>query len=141
MTTSMPLIASAATKALWTASGLFEDDVLLPVQFAGLARSHARTAEQRLMCAVLEEALDDICSLQVSAAQRIDAYRWLHRTDRLWLFSAVNICDVLALDIDYVRRGVRAKLARREALRHVRQPVIAQDQMHVQGRRRTPAQL
>ena len=32
---------------------------------------------------------------------------WIEDADRTWLFSFQNICDVLGLDADYLRRGLR----------------------------------
>src|SRR5437764_1451306 len=37
-----------------------------------------------------------------------EAETWIEDPDRTWLFSFQNICDVLDIDADYLRRGLRA---------------------------------
>src|SRR5947207_3430942 len=36
-----------------------------------------------------------------------EAEEWIEDADQSWLFSFQNICDVLGLDADYLRRGLR----------------------------------
>src|SRR5579875_408424 len=75
---------------------LFQPDVLLPTQFFDrLRRRSEHDGERRLMVAVLE-----------------DAEAWIESPDRTWLFSFENICDVLGIDADYLRRGLREWKAR-----------------------------
>ena len=38
----------------------------------------------------------------------LDAEDWIDDNDRTWVFSFLNLCDVLDLDGDYLRRGLHA---------------------------------
>ena len=95
-------------------TGLFEPDVLLPAQyFAAFRRSGGLERERLLMLAVLEDAID--CYQKYAhvrdprGRQMFDeAQEWVTSEDRSWLFSFENICDVLDLDADYLRRGLHA---------------------------------
>ena len=101
---------------------LFQPDTLLPSQYFDRMRSKAlRDGEHRLMIAVLEDAVD-IYRKQAGArearGQQLfrEAEDWIADTDRTWLFSFENICDVLDINSEYIRRGLRA-LKQRQARR------------------------
>ena len=93
---------------------LFQPDTLLPTQFFDRVRRRSEhDAERRLMIAVLEDAVDVYRKQAGAADQRGqqlfgEAEEWIEDTDRSWLFSFENICDVLDLDADYLRRGLRS---------------------------------
>lgn len=76
---------------------------ILPVQFDDLCRrSVGRSPEQRLVLAVLRQAVEDLRKHRWARgrrAQRLyrDAYQWVDATDRRWPYSFVNICEVLQL--------------------------------------------
>jgi hypothetical protein len=91
---------------------LFQPDTLLPSQYFDRIRRRARyDAEHRLMIAVLEDAID-VYRKQIGARdprnQQLfrEAEDWIEDRDRTWLFSFENICDVLDLDAEYLRRGL-----------------------------------
>ena len=93
---------------------IFQPDTLLPSQFFDRVRRRTEhDAERRLMIAVLEDAVD-VYRKQAGArdarGQELfgEAETWIEDLDRTWLFSFQNICDVLDLDADYLRRGLRA---------------------------------
>ena len=93
--------------------GLFQPDTLLPSQFFDrMRRRSEHDGERRLMIAVLEDAVD-VYRKQAGArdprGQELfqAAEVWIEDTDRTWLFSFQNICDVLDIDADYLRRGLR----------------------------------
>jgi hypothetical protein len=95
-------------------AGLFQPDTLLPSQyFDRMRRRSEHDGERRLMIAILEDAVD-VYRKQVGArdprAQQLfrEAEEWIDDPDRTWLFSFQNICDVLDLDADYLRRGLHA---------------------------------
>ena len=106
-------------------AGLFQPDTLLPSQF--LDRTRRRTehnGERRLMIAVLEDAVDVYRKQAGSREARgqqlfSEAEEWIEGSDRLWLFSFQNICDVLDIDADYLRRGLRAWKEKVRSGRHV----------------------
>jgi hypothetical protein len=94
--------------------GLFQPDTLLPSQY--LDRTRRRTehdGERRLMIAVLDDAVH-VYRTQLGArdgrARQLfrEAEQWIEDTDRSWLFSFENVCDILGLDAEYLRRGLRA---------------------------------
>ncbi len=94
-------------------AGLFQPDTLLPSQFFDRVRRRSEhDGERRLMIAVLEDAVD-VYRKQVGAqdarGQQLfrEAEEWIEDADQSWLFSFQSICDVLGLDADYLRRGLR----------------------------------
>lgn len=92
---------------------LFEPNTILPVQyFTRLQRSSAWTGEQRLMAAILEDAVA-VCGKRnapkTSKARHVlrETMRWLRSNDRSWMFSFLRICETLDLDHGAIRRGIR----------------------------------
>lgn len=109
-------------------SDLFQPDTLLPSQyFDRIRRRSQHAAERRLMLAVLEDAVD-VYRKQAAAQQPRgkelfrDAEEWIENTDPSWLFSFQNICDVLDIDADYLRRGLHVWKQRATSSRP--QPVV-----------------
>jgi len=93
---------------------MFQPDTLLPSQFFDRVRRRSEhDGERRLMIAVLEDAVD-VYRKQAGArdprGEQLfqEAEEWIEDTDRTWLFSFENICDVLGLEAEYLRRGLRA---------------------------------
>lgn len=78
---------------------------------------HALRPEQRLLRAVLEEALAELAAGRMAAASPLDNRHrrelldWFASHDRSWPCSFENVCD--AIDLDPER--VRGKLARLRA--------------------------
>jgi hypothetical protein len=100
------------------APGVFEPDTLLPSQyFDRVRRSSAPSGERRLLIAVLEDAVHVYltqCTARDAQRQGLfrDAEEWIESKDSSWFVSFENICAVLALDADYLRRGLRVRKAR-----------------------------
>jgi hypothetical protein len=94
-------------------AGLFAPDTMLATQyFDRLRRRRDLTGEQRLMCAVIEDAVDSY--LKHAAAIRpehqdrfAEAEAWIESADRSWLYAFETICDYLGLDAGYLRDGLR----------------------------------
>ena len=90
-----------------------EQEIILP-QFA--ERGQAPTPEQRLMLAVLSDALDLLLArlrpgaLKATSRPRAiaEARAWVASDDTLWPFSFENICGALGLHPDWLRRRVLA---------------------------------
>jgi hypothetical protein len=107
---------------------LFQPDTLLASQYFDRIRRRAEHhAEKMLMIAVLEDAVHTYLKYARSPEPRhrelfTEAEEWVENPDASWLYSFQNICDVLGLDADYVRRGLRASRTRRTA---PSEPVIA----------------
>jgi hypothetical protein len=93
---------------------LFQPDTLMPSQyFDRLRRRTEYEGERRLLIAVLEDAVDvyrkQVAARDVRAQEMFrEAEEWIENPDQTWLFSFANICDVLDLDAEYLRRGLRA---------------------------------
>ena len=100
-------------------AALFQPDTLLPTQFFSVLRQKGFVeGEKRLMAAVLADAVE--CYMKQSDAPDVrgqqmfgDAEAWIFGSTTRWLFSYGNICDVLGLDPEYVRRGLRTWRSRR----------------------------
>jgi hypothetical protein len=93
--------------------GLFEPHTLLPVQyFTRLQRGTAWSGEQRLMAAIMEDAVA-VCSKsappKTSKERHVlrETLRWVRSNDRTWTFSFLRICETLDLDPSAIRRGIR----------------------------------
>ena len=96
-------------------AGLYETQAILPAQFF-VRSATVRTGEQRLMAAVLEDAIGlYLKRTPPSTAKLRQTFQhvlrqteyWLRSNDRASLFSFLRICEVLNLDPDYLRRGLR----------------------------------
>ncbi len=93
-------------------SNLFVPDALTPDQFFDRIRNviYAQP-EKRLLLAVLSDAIHCF-QAYFSANKRfqkrlyVEAEMWLFGDDPTWLFSFLNICDLLNLNADYIRKGL-----------------------------------
>jgi hypothetical protein len=98
-----------------------QPDVTLVHEYLQVHRSTiAYTPEMRLIASVLEDAID--CYLKYFPAKtrrgkRLfgEAEQWIFSRNDDWAFSCDNICEMLKLNADYVRR----------VLRHSTQPNLA----------------
>jgi hypothetical protein len=93
--------------------GLLVPDILLPVQAADRRSSAARSGEQRLMLAVLGEAVHTYRTLagaQSPRARRLyrEAETWFAERDARWPFAFENVCAALGIDAERLRSGLRA---------------------------------
>ncbi len=93
--------------------GLFEPDTLLPIQyFEAMRRKHLLEGEKRLILSVLEDAVE--CFMKcidstTNKGQRLfrDAEDWINLEDKHWVFSFDNVCEMLDIEPEYLRRGLR----------------------------------
>jgi hypothetical protein len=92
---------------------LFQPDTLLPSQYFDRIRRRASAdGERRLMVAILEDAVD-VYRKQAGARDRKrrqmfeDSEAWIESPDKSWIFSYENICEVLGIDAEYLRKGLR----------------------------------
>jgi len=87
-------------------------ETILPSQFFERLRAHgARHPEQRLMLAVLADAVTVFQRYAGGSTTRArrrfaEAAEWFLSTEDESPFSFTNVCDALALDPDYIRRGL-----------------------------------
>jgi hypothetical protein len=114
--------------------GLFEPDTLLPIQyFEAMRKKHLLEGEKRLILSVLEDAVE--CFMKcidspTSKGQRLfrDADEWISLEDKHWVFSFDNVCDMLDINPDYMRRGLRQWKQRKiEAMQRVAEALANQE--------------
>lgn len=91
--------------------------VILPAQYQDLVGSHTLTAEQRLMLAVLADALNIIYTWREAPELRkqrlfAEATEWIFALTNSWPFSFDNVCAALGIDAG----AVRSRVLRGEAL-------------------------
>ncbi|HYC22702.1 MAG TPA: hypothetical protein VEI94_08360 [Candidatus Bathyarchaeia archaeon] len=93
--------------------GLFEPDVLLPGQFFSFFRKEGGfDRERRLMLAVLEDAIDCFQKYALTSDLRgrqlfLESYEWIMSSEKRWLFSFENICQIVDMDPEYIRHGLK----------------------------------
>jgi hypothetical protein len=91
---------------------VFEPDVMLPAQYFTLLRKRSpQGPEYLLVIAMLQDAIDCFQKYRFATDENgvalfADAYEWIKSDDRRWPFSFENVCGVLNLDSDYLRRGL-----------------------------------
>ena len=96
------------------AGGVLEPDTLLASQYFDRVRRRAGVGgERRLMVAVLEDAVTTYMKhAGATDPQRAelfaDAEAWIESDDAVSFYSFENMCAVLDLDPEYLRRGLRA---------------------------------
>jgi hypothetical protein len=91
---------------------LFHADILIQSQYAATyQRRFQQEPEKVLMLALLEDAiicfqdyLGTDCKRKVALFH--DAEAWILDDDTSYIFSFVNICDVLGFDASYLREGL-----------------------------------
>jgi hypothetical protein len=107
--------------------GLFEPDTLLPIQyFEAMRRKHLLEGEKRLVLSVLEDAVE--CFMKcidssTNKGQRLfrDAEEWITLEDKKWVFSFDNVCEMLDVNPEYLRRGLREwKVRKLESIERAR---------------------
>lgn len=99
---------------------LFDDEALLPAQYADLVKRRPRSPEHRLLFAVLEDAVR--CwqvyeSASDSKKERLfgDTAEWFESDSDHTPFTFVAICQHFELDPDSIRCGLRRWSERRRA--------------------------
>jgi hypothetical protein len=73
--------------------------------------NHEQSPEMRLVLAVFEDGIRAATRRFTGGNRReqrdhLDARAWVQDTDREWPFAFANVCDLLGLDADAVRRRV-----------------------------------
>jgi hypothetical protein len=94
-------------------SGVPQPDIVLPSQHFGTPRKQA--PEQRLMIAVLHDALDCVKKYRFATNTRSrrlfrEAKQWFLADDAEWPYSFEGICEVLDIDSNAVRQRLRMAL-------------------------------
>ena len=78
----------------------------------GRASHAARSPEAALMCAILQDAVENFQAQLVCTTQRAkrlgeEAEAWLFSDDLHWVFSFLSICAALDLCPEYIRNGLK----------------------------------
>ena len=93
---------------------ILQPDILLPLQYHRTQRTrHLLLPEQKLAVAILEDAIACYQHYARSRGERAEAnYReaeaWIMNRERHWLFSFERICELMALNPDYIRAGLKS---------------------------------
>jgi hypothetical protein len=86
-----------------------------------LSTKSIREGEQRLMLAVLEDAIEYFQEYVLATDKKgkqlfQEAEEWILEKNNEWIFSFENICEVLGLNPNYIRQGLlRWKEAKRKS--------------------------
>jgi hypothetical protein len=84
--------------------GSLQPDVLLPSQYFDRVRSRSEHDPERR----LHDYVKNIGAHERQKRELfLDAEQWIEDRDGSWFLSFENICHVLDLDAEYVRRGLR----------------------------------
>ena len=94
------------------ADTLFQMDVILPSQYFGALGSVGLSSEQRLMLAVLVDAINVLQGWQrVGTARKrrafAEAAQWVNTRGTNYPFSFDSLCDALEIDPDVLRSRLR----------------------------------
>jgi hypothetical protein len=114
------------------------DDILvpeaaLPAQFHDIwHKTRAITPERALALAVLWEAVLDLDKYRFATRRRQqrlywEAYEWVTSDDRSWPYSFANLCDMVGLTVEPVRKQLLDEL--RPVAPAVEKPVAAAEPM------------
>lgn len=123
-------------------AGVFQPDFLLPLQFFTGTRGRGYAeGERRLMLAILEDAVDCFQKYLGTKEARgrqlwADAEEWILSDDRSWLFSFVNVCEVLGLQSDFIRQGLLAWKAKQLEKILAPKPTVTEGPSRSPGRKR-----
>jgi hypothetical protein len=128
-----------ARSASLTDDILYQADIILPSQYFGALGSVGPSGEQRLMLAVLVDAINVLHSWQGgdSACERLnfdEAAQWVNSPGTTHPFSFDSVCDALEIDPELLRSRLRvltvrsANSARRPALARLRLKEISRRQ-------------
>jgi len=89
-----------------------QPDVLVVTEYLHVYQSSfAQTAEMKLVAAVLKDGIDSYIKYLSAKPRRgrkliNEAEVWFLSKDENWLFSFENVCGILKLEPDYIRRSL-----------------------------------
>jgi hypothetical protein len=128
-----------AQSALRTDDILSQADIILPSQYFESVGSGGLSGEQRLMLAVLVDAINVLQSWQGGGSARkrrnfAEAAQWVNTPGTSHPFSFDSVCDALEIDSELLRSRLRVltvrsgNSARRPALAHLRLKELSRGQ-------------
>jgi len=97
-------------------TGMSGGDGIVPLVPEQLLAAPRRTPEQRLMGAVLEDAMRELTRpggewRGARSRRRAEIQAWFESDDVAWPFSFVNVCEALDLDVGDFRSRLGRNLA------------------------------
>ena len=118
---------------------LLQADIILPSQYFGSIGSVGLSGEQRLMLAVLVDAINVLQSWQGGGSARkrrnfAEAAQWVNTRGTCHPFSFDSVCDALEIDSELLRSRLRvltvrpANSTRRRAVAHLRLKELSRSQ-------------
>jgi hypothetical protein len=107
---------------------LSQADIILPSQYFGTLGSVGLSGEQRLMLAVLADAINVLQSWQGGGSARkrhnfAEAAQWVNTCGTSYPFSFDSVCDALEIDSGLLRSRLRVLIAR--SANSARRPALA----------------
>jgi hypothetical protein len=102
---------------------LFQPDIMLPAQYFTLLRKQApQGPEYLLVTAMLQDAIECFQKYRFAIDETgrelfVDARDWIASDDRKWPFSFENVCAILNLNAEYLRRGLSQWADNQDAMR------------------------
>jgi len=93
------------------------DDIILPSQYFGAMGNSGLSGEQRLMLAVLVDAINVLQSWQGGSSARkrrnfAEAAQWVNNAGTTHPFSFDSVCDALEIDSELLRSRLRVLTVR-----------------------------
>ncbi|HMA80107.1 MAG TPA: hypothetical protein VKR81_04430 [Candidatus Binatia bacterium] len=93
------------------------DSSLAQQYFDTMRRSEHLEPEKALLIALLEDAIDTYRKFsraqdREGKEQFREAKEWIMARDDHWIFAFNNVCELLGLNPDYIRRGLREMRAK-----------------------------
>jgi hypothetical protein len=86
-------------------------DIILPTQYFGALGSVGLSSEQRLMLAVLADAVNVLQSTRIGNGRKRQAFaeaaQWVNTTGTNYPFSFDSVCDALDIDPEVLRSRLR----------------------------------
>ena len=117
----MELVNSLAAVELVTLDGPFTPGAILPSQFFGSAGAKAFSSEQRLMLAVLTDAINLVLRENRDRSRDfIEASSWIFASGVVSPLSFEIACDTIGLNPECLRERLFDLIAQRGSLRRLR---------------------
>jgi hypothetical protein len=90
----------------------FPGGVFLPVPPPAMAERVHKQPEYRLLWAVLQSGIETYMKYAAASSRRgrrlfVEAECWIMQDDDVWVYSFINICNILGLDSSYLRTGLK----------------------------------
>jgi len=90
----------------------FPGGAFLPVPSPVMAERVHKQPEYRLLWAVLQNGIETYMKYATASGRRgqrlfVEAECWIMQDNQAWVCSFVNICNILGLDPNYLRTGLK----------------------------------